>query len=319
LSGNADTATTATNATNLTGTSTSNIQTSALATGTANSTTYLRGDRTWATVSGGSVTPQLRSKFLTSGTTYTPASDVAAFYVQIYGSTGGKSATNRGGIGGPGYSEKLFSSASGSYTYAIGAGGTNTGTDGGTTTFDVGMSVTGSAGVTTTAGGAGGVGSGGDFNANGGAGGDYGFSFGGAGGAGSRAGDGGTGSVNGGSSGNGGTGGNNASGGTPGVGAAAPSGSALVMPWNTSETFFGGSGSTTASVTGGAFGAPILNGSMMNLYGEYLNLFTSTRYGFAIPTPNGAGFGQIFYPFALSADGARFGVPGLIVIIEVLK
>ena len=44
ISGNAATAT---NATNLTGTSTSNINSSALATGTANSTTFLRGDRTW--------------------------------------------------------------------------------------------------------------------------------------------------------------------------------------------------------------------------------------------------------------------------------
>ena len=45
---------TTTSATNLTGTSTSNIQSSALATGTANSSTFLRGDRTWQTIS---VTP----------------------------------------------------------------------------------------------------------------------------------------------------------------------------------------------------------------------------------------------------------------------
>jgi hypothetical protein len=38
------------NATNLTGTGTSSINSSALATGTANSTTYLRGDRTWQTI-----------------------------------------------------------------------------------------------------------------------------------------------------------------------------------------------------------------------------------------------------------------------------
>lgn len=44
----------ATNATNLTGTSTGNIPTSALASGTANSTTFLRGDRTWQVVN---VTP----------------------------------------------------------------------------------------------------------------------------------------------------------------------------------------------------------------------------------------------------------------------
>jgi hypothetical protein len=50
ISGNAATATNATNATNLTGTSTANISSSALATGTANSTTYLRGDRSWESI-----------------------------------------------------------------------------------------------------------------------------------------------------------------------------------------------------------------------------------------------------------------------------
>jgi hypothetical protein len=40
-------------ATSLTGTSTSNILTSALASGTANSSTYLRGDRTWGSISAG--------------------------------------------------------------------------------------------------------------------------------------------------------------------------------------------------------------------------------------------------------------------------
>ena len=62
ITGNAATATTATtatsatdatNATNVTGTGTSSIPTSALASGTANSGTYLRGDRTWAAVESG--------------------------------------------------------------------------------------------------------------------------------------------------------------------------------------------------------------------------------------------------------------------------
>ena len=48
VSGNAATATSATNATNVTGTGTSSVPTSAIASGTANSGTYLRGDRTWA-------------------------------------------------------------------------------------------------------------------------------------------------------------------------------------------------------------------------------------------------------------------------------
>lgn len=46
----ATSATNATNATNLTGTSTTNINSAALGSGTANSTTFLRGDRTWQVV-----------------------------------------------------------------------------------------------------------------------------------------------------------------------------------------------------------------------------------------------------------------------------
>jgi hypothetical protein len=51
ITGNAATATTATDATNLTGTATSNIQTTALGSGTADSDTFLRGDRTWQPIS----------------------------------------------------------------------------------------------------------------------------------------------------------------------------------------------------------------------------------------------------------------------------
>jgi len=50
---------TATDATNLTGTSTSNIPTAALATGTADTTSYLRGDRTWQVVSTTPTTEQV--------------------------------------------------------------------------------------------------------------------------------------------------------------------------------------------------------------------------------------------------------------------
>ena len=262
----------------------------------------------------------LRSKFLTSGTTYTPAADVSAFYAQIYGATGGASGSSNGGIGGPGYSEKYYPAPSGSYTYAVGASGTNSGTAGGTTTFDV-MSVTGSGGVTSGTGSAGGVGSGGDFNASGGAGGNYSGTpggYGGSGGAGSRAGTGGAGAAGASSSpgGGGGTGGNNASGLNGGAAATAVSGSAIVMPWGgTDEKFFAG-----VSMTGpGAFGTSILSGGYSALYGSFMYnpSFTDT-YQYVMPsgTNNLAG---MLYPRASYKNSATFGSSAVIVVIEVLK
>jgi hypothetical protein len=56
-------AATATNAGNLTGTATSNIQTTALGSGTANSTTFLRGDRTWQTISTTPTTDQVLTAY----------------------------------------------------------------------------------------------------------------------------------------------------------------------------------------------------------------------------------------------------------------
>ena len=66
--------TNATNATNLTGTATTNIQTSALATGTASASTFLRGDRSWAAVPpsiGGAQTWQNVTGSRAHSTTYT--------------------------------------------------------------------------------------------------------------------------------------------------------------------------------------------------------------------------------------------------------
>lgn len=266
---------------------------------------------------GASITSKLlRFKYLFSGTSYTPAADVGAFYVQIYGSTGGSNSTAFNGTpGGPGYSEKYYAAPSGSYTYAIGAAGVGgaTGTAGGTTTFDV-MSVTGSGGISSTAGSAGGVGSGGDFNANGGTGGaGNGTSArGGAGGAGSRAGNGGTGGLGGGTTGGGGTGFNNAVTTTPGAGATAVNGSAIVMPWpNLEETYFPGA---PYGIGIGSIGAPILPNDL------------NTKYGYPLITYNLPLVAPVYssstlflpYPYAKSGTG-QGGMPALIVIIEVLK
>jgi len=268
-----------------------------------------------STFQGGSLTTKLlRARYLVMGTTYTPASDVAAFYAQVYGATGGANGASKGGIGGPGYSEKYYATPSGSYTYAIGAAGSTSGTAGGTTTFDV-MTVTGSGGVTTATGSAGGVGSGGDFNATGGTGGNFVTTYGGCGGAGSRAGNGGNGSNDGGANGQGGTGGNNASGTTPGGPASAPSGSAIAMPWgNASETFFG---FANGGLGGGSVGVPLLNNSYAYLYGPGMYYYSSALYP-AVPPGLMAGYTAPF-PFAKYTNGATGGFPAVIVIIEVLK
>lgn len=259
-------------------------------------------------------TKMLRARYLQSGTTYTPAADVKEFYAQVYGASGGAAGVSSwGGVGGPGYSEKHYPTPSGSYSYTIGAAGTPSGTAGGTTTFDV-MSVTGSGGVTTTTGSAGGVGSGGDFNATGGTGGNrVSSSYGGCGGAGSRAGNGGNGGNDGGSSGQGGTGGNNASGFMPGAGATAPSGSAIAMPWGT-ETFMGGAPFGTGAK--GACGAPLLSSSYASLIGA--PALVTYQLPMVAPAYNSA---TVFhpYPFAQYGNNSTSGMPGLIVIIEVLK
>jgi hypothetical protein len=79
---------TPTNATNLTGTSTSNIQSSALASGTASSSTFLRGDRTWQTISTTPTTDQVLTA--TAGASY------AAVGVYTIASNGSGSSTSNG-------------------------------------------------------------------------------------------------------------------------------------------------------------------------------------------------------------------------------
>jgi hypothetical protein len=203
-----------------------------------------------------------RTRQLTAGTTYTPQSKVKSFYVFVYGSTGGRggSSVQAGGMGGPGYSEKYYTSPSGSYTYAIGAGGTTAGTTGGTTSFDV-VSVPGTIGLnsTSTTGKAGAAGSGGDFNATGGTGGNGNAGAGGGGGgAATRAGNGG----NGGNAvttvlagGGGGTGGNNASGATGGAAATVKAAGALNLSTTLSTMNESWSAGNTASANTGARGA----------------------------------------------------------------
>lgn len=276
---------------------------------------------TWG--SAGTSTNGYQFRALLAGTTYTVPSNVKSLYVFVYGSTGGYSGNNKPGVGGPGYSEKYYATPGASYSYALGAGGTTSGTQGGTTTFDV-MSVTGSAGVTGgTSGGAGGVGSGGDYNATGGAGGTYSGTaggIGGAGGAASRAGNGGIGGNGSGATAGagGGTGGNNASGATGGQGATSKAVGALTLPINnTYEVFSAGFGANGAQ--GGSW-TDILswNGTLFSVDPSVLGGYQSIQGYIGWPavtsTVSYAGL-----PFSVNSNAAAAGTSGVIIVVEILK
>ena len=89
-------------AASVSGTSTAAIPTSALASGTANTTTYLRGDRTWATISGGATlsddtTTNSDAHYVTLATTTTgswTSAVVSSTKLYFNPSTGQLNATN---------------------------------------------------------------------------------------------------------------------------------------------------------------------------------------------------------------------------------
>ena len=251
-----------------------------------------------------------RVKVIFSGTTYTKPSEVKSLYAFVYGSTGGVSGASRGSVGGIGYSETYYASPASSYSYTIGAGGANTGTAGGTTTFGA-MSITGSAGVTTTTGGLGGVGSGGTFNATGGAGGNFSTNVGGSGGAASRAGNGGNGG-NGGTTfgGGGGTGGNAGSNSptvcTQGAAATAKAAGALSLPWFASSIEFFDGGSPAVNVVNGAVSASF--SSSTDVFGISQSITRLNAILFGIGSTVSASYG----------GGAFAGSPGIIYLVEVL-
>ena len=258
-----------------------------------------------------------RTKFITSGTTYTTPSDVSALYVFVTGSTGGRTGVvTNGGMGGAGYSETYYPSPAASYTYSIGAGGANTGGAGGTTTFDV-MSVSGGSGVTSGTGSAGGVGSGGTYNAIGGTGGNGATAQpGGCGGFASRAGNGGNGgnavaSTTGG--GGGGTGGNG-SGATGGAAATAKNASAIVLPFGQTVENFGSGGNGYAGGGGnGAYAACWMN---VTLPGIPTGTHFSSNPLFAYTVSGMFHAGPVQ---TQPQSAALTGSAGYITIIEVLK
>jgi hypothetical protein len=107
------------------------VPTARLGSGTANNTTYLRGDNTWATPSGGGGTPTAQV-FTASGTWTKPSGVTKVKVIVTGGGGGGRSGSSSGGTGGTSsfgaYNSAIGGSGGGGGDPAAGgAGGTSTG------------------------------------------------------------------------------------------------------------------------------------------------------------------------------------------------
>ena len=165
---------TALNASNL---GSGTVPTARLATGTASSSTYLRGDQTWATVSG-YTGPQGRQVFASSGT-FTVPSGITSVNVTVVGAGGGVNryaGTSCSAAGGAAVLTVTGLTPGGTVSVTIGTVGGNAGgnvnnraSTGGTSSFGAFCSATGGQGANSArlVGSTGGAGSGGNLNING--------------------------------------------------------------------------------------------------------------------------------------------------------
>lgn len=160
-----------------------NIPADNLGSGTANSSTFLRGDKTWTSVSG---IPNIEV-FTSSGTWTIPADVTRARVTVIGGGGGGGSGSEASGGGGGGCSIKVLTGLTPGLTIGVtigaGAGLNDTGgtssVQSGTQTISTVSATGGSSGNSNVQGGQGGIGSAGDLNFAGDAGQGYGRQVGG--------------------------------------------------------------------------------------------------------------------------------------------
>lgn len=145
------------------------VPTARLGSGTANNTTFLRGDSTFATVTS---LPGAQGQVFTSSGTFTVPSGITTVKVTVCGGGGGgaQNSSSAGSGGGGGVAIKYVTGLTpgGTVTVTVGSGSTGTG---GTSSFGAYCSATGGGGGTSGAPGAGGTASGGDINLSGGGGG----------------------------------------------------------------------------------------------------------------------------------------------------
>ena len=150
------------NANNLT---TGTVATARLGSGTADSTTFLRGDQTWQVVTQ----PQVDFALFAASGTWTCPAGVTKVRVTVVGGGGGSAsgANTRGGPGGIAYGIYSVTPAT-DYSVTVGAGGAGstsvTASAGGTSSFSTFASATGGGGANSSSGGASGAGTGGNIS-----------------------------------------------------------------------------------------------------------------------------------------------------------